>query len=261
MAVLEIEQYRQLNGEDTLKVILKSTKVFPEGYFYCDSCDEELVRQHSWCLYTQKQPYIVATEMTYRQQGLRFHQEKAFNILGNHPNYINHINGIEFDNVNMNLDVVSQQQNCWCKLSRGYWIDKRSFYPCVAVNSRDIRAKCTKTEVEAIQSAYQLEVTYEDYRYEFLKDRRKDLDLLDMERTGKISEEEAVYRHVLRYADNAWYVYRYNLFKYFSDNRIPVPAYSIDSDGFMCHSVTGQRLCPLQYQSTAIYNGSGFFAS
>ena len=90
-----------------------------------------------------------------------------------------------------------------------------------------------------------MEVQYEDYRYDFLKDRRKDLDLLDMERTGKISEAEAVYRHVLRYADNAWYVYRYNLFNYFKGNNIPVPNFSIDSNGFMVHSVTGQKLCPL----------------
>jgi hypothetical protein len=67
-----------------------------------------------------------------------------------------------------------------------------------------------------------------------------------MERTGKISEDEAIYRHVLRHAaDNAWYVYRYNLFDYFKDNHIPVPAFSTDSDGFMTHSITGQRLCPM----------------
>lgn len=186
--------------------------------------------------------------MTYSQQGLYFHQEKAFNILGYHPDYINHINGVEFDNVNMNLDIVSQQQNIWCKQSKGYCKDKRcrSFQPHIIVNSYDIYAKCTKTEAEACQSTYQLEVIYEDYRYDFLKDRRKDADILDLERTGQISEDEAVYRHVCRYAkDNVWYVYCYNLFEYFTENHIPVPAYSIDSDGFMIHPITGQKLCPL----------------
>lgn len=67
-----------------------------------------------------------------------------------------------------------------------------------------------------------------------------------MERTGQISEEEAVYRHVLRHAaDNAWYVYRYNLFEYFRDNHLKVPDYAIDGEGYMTHLVTGQRLCPL----------------
>lgn len=67
-----------------------------------------------------------------------------------------------------------------------------------------------------------------------------------MERTDKISEEAAIYHYVLRYAaDNVWYVYRYNLFKYFADNHIPISSYSIDDNGFMVHPVAGQRLCPL----------------
>ena len=44
MAVKKNEKYRQKNGEDVLKVILKPTQRFPEGYFYCDASDEELVR-------------------------------------------------------------------------------------------------------------------------------------------------------------------------------------------------------------------------
>ena len=196
MAVLEVEQYRQLNGEDILKVILKPTQRFPDGYFYCDASDEKLVRNYTWRLQSQKEPYVVAY---YRDMGqLRFHREKAHNILDDYPDYINHINGIEFDNINMNLDKVSQQQNIWCAPSRGYVIAGRSFEPRIKVNHQQIRAKCTRTEVEAIQSAYQLEMQYEDYRYDFLKDRRKDIDILDLERTGKISEDEAIYRHVLR---------------------------------------------------------------
>lgn len=245
MAVECIEKYRQKNGDDILKVILKPTKNFPEGYFYCDSCDEELVRSYTWCLHKQKQPYVVAHFGDfYSHQTKLFHKEKAFNILSYSPDCINHIDGIEYDNVNMNLDVVSQQQNIWCKPSRGDYIAGQSFQPRIKVNSQYICAKCVRTEVEAIQSAYQLEVTYEDYRYEFLKDRRKDIDILDLERTGKISEEEAVYRHVLRYAaDNAWFYYRYNLAEYFRDNHISIPVYTLDSKGYMTHPITGQRLC------------------
>ncbi len=129
MAVLNIEKYRQKNGEDVLKVILKPTKTFPEGaYFYADACDEELVKRYSWFLANQKQPYVVAHfENHYRRQNLRFHQEKAYNILDRYPDYINHINGVEYDNTNSNLDVVNQQQNCWCKVSKGYSVDKKSF--------------------------------------------------------------------------------------------------------------------------------------
>lgn len=247
MAVECIEKYRQKNSEDILKVILKPTKNFPEGYFYCDSCDEKLVKLYSWRLHTQKEPYVVATIRShYSHQLLYFHREKAHNILDYYPDYINHIDGIEYDNANMNLDIVNQQQNRWCASSKGYEIVGRSFRPYVNVNSRHICAKCVRTEVEAIQSAYQLELEYEDYRYDFLKDRRRDIDILDMERTGKISKEEAIYRHVLRHAaDNAWYYYRYNLVDYFNAYNISVPKFSIDSSGFMCHSVTGQKLCPM----------------
>ena len=111
MAVKGIEKYRQQNSEDVLKVILKPTQKFPEGYFYCDACDEELVKNYTWCLHTQRYPYVIANlGSSYNQQTKQFHQEKAFNILDEYPNYINHINGIEFDNVNYNLDVVSQQK-------------------------------------------------------------------------------------------------------------------------------------------------------
>ena len=246
MAVKGIEKYRQQNSEDVLKVILKPTQKFPEGYFYCDACDEELVKNYTWCLHTQRYPYVIANlGSSYNQQTKQFHQEKAFNILDEYPNYINYINGVEFDNVNQNLDKVTNQQNSWARPSRGYLIAGRSFQPHVAVNSRQIHAKCTRTEVEAIQLAYQLELQYEDYRYDFLKDRRKDADILNLERTGRISEEEAVYHHVCRYADNAWFYYRYNLTEYFRDNHLKVPDYAIDEEGYMTHPITGQKLCPL----------------
>ena len=246
MAVKGIEKYRQQNSEDVLKVILKPTQKFPEGYFYCDACDEELVKNYTWCLHTQRYPYVIANlGSSYNQQTKQFHQEKAFNILDEYPNYINYINGVEFDNVNQNLDKVTNQQNSWARPSRGYLIAGRSFQPYVAVNSRQIHAKCTRTEVEAIQLAYQLELQYEDYRYDFLKDRRKDADILNLERTGRISEEEAVYHHVCRYADNAWFYYRYNLTEYFRDNHLKVPDYAIDEEGYMTHPITGQKLCPL----------------
>ena len=247
MAVECIKKYRQKNGNDVLKIILKSTKVFTErAYFYCDASDEELVRQYTWFLRSQKHPYVETHfRSSYSRQTLCFHQEKAHNILNYYPDYINHINGVEFDNVNRNLDVVNQQQNRWCAPSKGYWFTGRSFKSYVTVNYRKIWSECVLNEVEACRIAYQLELQYEDYRYDFLKDRRKDTDILDLERTGQISEDEAIYRHILRYADNAWFYYRYNLTKYFADNRIPLPRYSRDSDGFMIHPITGQQLCPL----------------
>lgn len=44
--------------------------------------------------------------------------------------------------------------------------------------------------------------------------------------------------------DNPWYVYRFGLEGYCKDNHILVPAFSIDSNGFMVHPITGQKFCP-----------------
>lgn len=76
MAVLDIEKYRQKNGENILKVILKPTQKFPDGYFYCDSCDEELVRSYAWHFKSQKQPYVVVGYQDYYKgvQKKLFHQ-------------------------------------------------------------------------------------------------------------------------------------------------------------------------------------------
>ena len=81
MAVECIKEYRQKNGEDVLKVILKLTKNFPKGYFYCDASDEELVRSYTWGLLSQKEPYVIAGFGGHdNHQILRFHREKAHNI-------------------------------------------------------------------------------------------------------------------------------------------------------------------------------------
>ena len=102
--------------------------------------------------FLQKQLYVVAAiGGRDSRQHLCFHQEKANNILNYYPDYINHINGVEFDNMNQNLDVVTNQQNRWCAPSKGYCKDKRcrSFEPLIAVNSQHIHAKYVRTEVEA----------------------------------------------------------------------------------------------------------------
>lgn len=49
----------------------------------------------------------------------------------------------------------------------------------------------------------------------------------------------------MRYVDNAWYYYRFNLKEYYKDNHIGMPAYDLNSDGLMYHPITGKRLCPI----------------
>ncbi|MCM1219614.1 MAG: hypothetical protein NC548_34470 [Lachnospiraceae bacterium] len=243
MAVEWIEPCKQRDGSDILKVYIKPTKQFPQGsYFYCNANDKRLVEGYAWILKEPKKPYVIANGGS----NLRFHREKEHNILGHYPRCINHVNMVEFDNVGRNLDIVTVQQNQWSRPSKGYGFIGKRFQPRVCADYVITPISGIRTEADACKAAYWLEVWHEDYRYDFLKARRDDLDILDMERTGKISEDEAVYRHVCRYAkDNAWYVYRYNLFQYFAENHILVPKYTPDTDGFMRHPITGQRLCPV----------------
>lgn len=114
------------------------------------------------------------------------------------------------------------------------------------MDGNSIYSKSTKREDEACLQQFQLEAEYfSDYNYDFLADRRNDLDIVELERTGKISSEEATFQHVMRYAkENAWYIFRYNLEDYFKAYNIPLPAYSLNTEGRMVHPVTGKILCP-----------------
>ena len=251
MAVERIEDY-----DDTLKVILKPTDKFPNGgYFYCDSDAKtrDLVNSHSWFLHRQGKRTCV--EAMSRRSLLYFHREYAHSILDSYSDYIDHINGVPIDNTDNNLNSVTNQQNLYNKPTRGYITDKRSryFQPQIMFNQELLQPYgVVHSEVEACILQRQLETYYlksrmkeKYYMYNFLLDRRNDLDVLDAERTKQITSEEATYRHVLHYArDNAWYYFRYNLEQYFKDNNIPVPQYTLDEQEFMLHPITGKKLCP-----------------
>lgn len=259
MAVSEIKQYKQKDGTDVLKVFTKPTKRFPDGgYFYVDVKDRDIMQSHNWLLdYSGKLICISCKINDYGYKStLFFHQALAYKYLGYYPDYIDHVNGVEIDNTDVNLNVVTNRQNQYNKPARGYIVDCRcrAFQARIKLYSKVLLPySYIHSEVEACQLQYKLETDYlrgrlgsDYYMYNFLKDRRNDLDILDLERTGQISSDEAIYKHVVRYAsDNAWYYYRYNLKQYFKDNRIPVPNFITDEDGFMRHPVTNKLLCPL----------------
>lgn len=60
MSVIKIEEYRQQNGDDILKVYTKPTKVFPNGgYFYAPDEAIDLVKERSWHLTKNNNGIIV----------------------------------------------------------------------------------------------------------------------------------------------------------------------------------------------------------
>ena len=245
MAVAKIEEY-SVTG--VAKVILKPTRVFPQGWFYTDMKHIDLVKRYGWHLDKIGKNLVCVKAYTNFQQKIRFHQALAEKILNYIPDCIDHINLLEIDNTDRNMNIVTSQQNQKNKPSQGYISRGIGFLPQIYLDKKAYYDKSYKSEAEAALATYYLRQQYFlDYDYNFFLDRRNDLDIVDLQYTGKICEEEATFRHVMRYArDNAWYIYRYNLFDYFRQYNVPIPQFSLDSQGYMIHPITGQRLCPFK---------------
>ena len=257
MAIQRIEQYQQKNGVCILKVFLKPTANFPNGYFYCPAEAIDLVKNYTWFLYQYRNKVRVTATIisNYSRKTIYFHKE-LFKFYHGYDwqEEVDHVNHIEIDNVDDNLNAVTRQQNQYNRFTKGYlycnrdkyfqpkiWVISRNYYP-FSVTHREDEACILQNNIEQVWLREKL--GSECYMFDFLKYRRGSEDLLDLERTGKISEEEAIYRHIMGYSNNAWFYLRYGLEQYFEDYHIPVPKYSLDTEGFMVHPVTGQRLCP-----------------
>lgn len=105
-----------------------------------------------------------------------------------------------------------------------------------------------RTEDEACYRAREFDLNNYDNRpfiFDFERYRFCDLDILDLERTGRISSEEGYYHMVKRYAENAWYIIRYGLEGYCRENHIPIGSYRLDENGYMIHPITGKKLSPV----------------
>ena len=255
--VESIQEYRQVSGVCVLKVFLKPTKNFPNGYFYAPSEAVELVKKYSWHLAKDRNRVYVEAGIgsNYYKTIILFHKELFKFYQGYDWNGdIDHLNLIEFDNTDNNLNAVLRQQNQYNRFTKGYRYHNRDkyFQPRVCINSkeyypfsvvyREDEACILQNNIERVWLRDKLGTDF--YMFNFLKYRRGSEDILDLERTGQISEEEATYRHILRYKDNAWFYLRYNLAEYFKDNHIAVPEYRLDAEGFMVHPITNQKLCP-----------------
>lgn len=266
MAVSKIEEYRQQNGVDILKVILKPTAKFPNGFFYAPADAIDLVNKHTWFLSANRHRVCVTAmdnDSAYyeagklHQNGVLFHT-KLFELYNNYKwqGDIDHRDMIEYDNIDQNLEPVTSQQNSFNKMTRGYMFNNQikpaSFRACIVIDGKFCRPyRVVRSEDDACSVQNYLEQVYlreklgnQYYMFDFLKYRRGHENILDLERTGQISEEEAVFKHIMGYCNNAWYYLRYGLQDYFQQYHIPIPEYRLDEYGFMVHPITGQKLCP-----------------
>ena len=238
-----IEEYEKTG---VAKVFIKSKVPKPINYFYADLEFLYLVKQHNWALHYSRGIYY-----PYAWDSGNFHNILANEILGKgNYDYIDHINHVEIDDIDANLNVVSVVSNQRNRFVIGYSLSGQNvdyFQSGIHLPNRDYISKCFKSELEAIEYRYFLEQNYfKDYSYDFLLDRSHSLDILDLERTGKIDSDEAIYRHILKHvSQNPLFVYRFNLHQYCKDNHIPVPDFDEDEQGFMIDKITRKKLCPL----------------
>lgn len=250
--VTGIEKFTQKDGLEVLKVWLAPTPQFPNGaFFYCEARDEDLVRSHlNWGIFKLKRPYVEAgASRASAVSTYRFHIEVARKYCNELPEAIDHYNGVEFDCVNRpNLFSVSAEQNSRNKRSKGYSITTSgSFYPQLIYHGRNIRSNPTRTEVQVLIDRSQLEKRYySDYSYNFLEDRRTDMDLIMYEREGQWTKEQVIREYLTRH-NNPWFFFRYDLREVYQQYGLPFPQegkdYWIASDGFMVNK-DGARLLP-----------------
>lgn len=202
MAVQNIEQYKMKNGMDILKVYTKPTKKFPNGAcFYADAEEIDLVKNHTWWL--NKKGNSIYVKSFIFPNNCRFHRELCFLQLGYYVACIDHVNGIGFDNITQNLNVVTNSQNKFNIFTKGYSYRNKdsSFQSSICLNSkiyypfsivrREDEICIQRNDVEQNWLKEQMQDDY--YMFDFKKYRRGSEDILDLERTGVISEDEAVY--------------------------------------------------------------------
>ena len=130
MTVFNKEYYTQLDGAEVIKAILKPTKVFPEGsnYFYAPREAESLIDAYTWSLIKQgKNRVVVIARKTDwgTRKTLLFHKE-LFKFYHDYDcqDDIDHLNMLEFDNTDQNLNAVTTQQNQFNRLTKGYFYHK-----------------------------------------------------------------------------------------------------------------------------------------
>lgn len=273
--VSHMEEYTQKDGLGVLKVFTKPTDKSPGGYFYVNALHKEDIEACSWSVYRdhvsngfiQKiYPWLVKPKLRIvhmNRVGIdnMYHNLRVVTHLQNLHNrpsrgYIHTADGGFYAKVTTPggsirskrcgtefeaLKYVRDMQERYC-----LWRWDSLYCAFDDLNEFHVYDYDPLYCFGNYEEHYELQnESYVGYVYSFVRDRSNDRDLLDLERTGVISGEEAIYRYVMRYAaDNVWYYYRYNLIRYFEHYKIPVPDFSTDVDGFMTDKVTGKRLCP-----------------
>lgn len=241
------KEFTQKNGEQVSKVYLAPTYGYGLGrnYFYI-SPDKFKEIEHEQIRLRKKNFMPIVTKVEPYEQVFK---ELDFK------------NKVSIDLTNQNLEDNSNVFNRNNRFDMGYEVKHGVYIPTVfvmkdsGVYRRYSPIKACFKEDECCIAQSRLEREFKD-PYEYLNTVYKffdfkeymvdDFEILDLERTGQISHEEAIYRHILNIKDNAWYYLRFGLEDYYKENKIPVPEYDIDVKGRMIGK-DGKKLCPFTY--------------
>lgn len=189
---------------------------------------------------------------------------------------INCINKVGFDCRDINLNKVSKNQITLSQETRGYNFTNNGFVTQIRLNGKVEYGSSCESESAACILQYNHELLYVrdsninknsdivPYKYNILNDFRGFEVILDKLITREISEDDAILKLIQAerkhpylsvrnsIADNAWYVFRYNLFEHFLKYKLPIPKYKLNEEGRMIHPKTKELLCPFK----DVYNPS-----
>lgn len=268
---MNLEHYTQLDGQKVTKCYCNN------GYFYVSSDVDSILNDFRWHLHKEHNTnhgtqYVMSSISAYAREKydiqsastINIHQIVFFMYAG--YNYdtssyvIDHLNSVQLDNTDMNLDIVTRSRNSYNNFSQGYQLMRRpnrplGFHPRfwstvknknigaihykdlilrdlgIKIESSSTKSKLNELDCCRIQNYLEYNIA-NNYKFDFTKFRRYDLDLLDDLRCGRLSEDDELYKFLTRY-NNAWYYYRYNLSALFERYNIKKPDIFLDSEGFL----------------------------
>lgn len=245
-----IERFTQKDGLRILKVFLKSNKIIPTGdFFYCEEKHEDFLARRSWFLTSGNRPSVARGVTSGISKPLYLHQEIVRQEVGDSTVHADHRNCVKFDDVyEQNLFVATRSEIIHNRRRTGYSTLRNTFYPTVVYDAKKYVSHCVYSEVEALKEQVALEKRCcTGYRYNFLEDRRSDMDLLIGVREGVLTQDDATYLYLQRYARNPWFYFRYDLQEAFEYYGLREPEEGVDflkdSEGFMT-DLNGVRLVP-----------------
>lgn len=259
--MIKKEYFTQKDGREVVAIYNSGTPIELACSFLSRE-DESLLDQYDWNVHAIRENQYVDT-----LNGV-FHR-MAYGDSVDKELVLDHMNLCKFDNFRGNLSPKTRIQNLQNVFRRNYINDGKDFRARIKVDplvmpkeflsneliqevdiNRGIIYGVSYTcESDACLAACILENLYKKYNPDFnlfdiVQYRRDDFQNLFLERTGKITKEEADLRHILSYRYNAWYIVRYGLQNIYNEYNIKIPEYKFDEHGYMIDPSSGMRLCP-----------------